>query len=219
MLPPVARDAASISSLSSSRRIRKLQGITIVWMVVECSVALTSAWRAHSPALAAFGADSFVELLSAVVVVMQFAPRWALRPSVAARLAGALLLVLACVIAAISIATLVGKVAPDASRSGIAITLCALLIMPLLSRAKRRTAREAGNRALAADAVQSATCAYLAALTLVGLVLNALFRIGWIDPMAALFAIPILLLEARKALQGEVCGCCAPAGEAKVHQG
>jgi divalent metal cation (Fe/Co/Zn/Cd) transporter len=65
--------------------------------------------------------------------------------------------------------------------------------MPILSRAKRRNANLTGNRALAADAVQSATCAYLAGLTLLGLALNATLHIRWVDPLAALIAIPIIV--------------------------
>jgi divalent metal cation (Fe/Co/Zn/Cd) transporter len=53
--------------------------------------------------------------------------------------------------------------------------------MPLLVWGKRKAAEATNNRALAADAVQSATCAYLAALTIAGLALNALFDIHWVD--------------------------------------
>jgi hypothetical protein len=56
----------------TNRTIKHLQVITICWMLVECSVALTASWRAHSPALLAFGSDSSVELLSAIVVLLQF---------------------------------------------------------------------------------------------------------------------------------------------------
>jgi hypothetical protein len=47
--------------------------------------------------------------------------------------------------------------------------------MPVLSRAKRKAARMSGDRALAADAIQSATCAYLAASTCVALHSTRLF--------------------------------------------
>jgi hypothetical protein len=58
----------------------------------------------------------------------------------------------------------------------------ALIVMPLLAWGKRRTAHATNNsHALAADAVQSATCAYLAVLTLAGLAINAAFHIHWID--------------------------------------
>jgi hypothetical protein len=40
------------------RRVLRLQVLTIVWMTVECIVALGSAWTARSPALFGFGGDS-----------------------------------------------------------------------------------------------------------------------------------------------------------------
>ncbi len=88
------------------------------------------------------------------------------------------------------------------------ITVAALLAMPVLAWLKRREARRIDNVALAADAVQSATCAYLAVITLVGLVLNAIFRIAWFDSAAALAALPLLLKEGRAAWRAESCGCC-----------
>jgi hypothetical protein len=51
-------------------------------------------------------------------------------------------------------------------------------------------------------------CAYLAAITLFGLAINAAFHVCWIDPVAALAAIPIICIEGRRALRGDVCGCC-----------
>lgn len=201
-------DACLPVSKSRARTILRLQIITIGWMLIECSTALTAAWKAHSPALLAFGSDSSVELLSALVVLFQFTPVFKVSVERAARVAGFLLFILAAVVALISISALVFRVQPDASRLGIAVTAIALCIMPILSNAKRKNADITGNRALAADAVQSATCAYLAGLTLLGLVFNAALHIRWIDPLAALVAIPIICIEAKRALQGEQCGCC-----------
>jgi divalent metal cation (Fe/Co/Zn/Cd) transporter len=79
--------------------------------------------------------------------------------------------------------------------------------MPLLAWGKRKAAASINNRALAADAVQSATCAYLAAITLLGLALNASWHFRWADPVAALAAIPILVVEGKRSLKGEQCGC------------
>jgi divalent metal cation (Fe/Co/Zn/Cd) transporter len=80
--------------------------------------------------------------------------------------------------------------------------------MPGLASFKRRTANVTGSRALGADAVQSATSAYLAAITLAGLDLNALFQIHSVDSAAALAALPILVIVGRRAMRGESCGCC-----------
>jgi divalent metal cation (Fe/Co/Zn/Cd) transporter len=185
-----------------------LQGVTLAWMLVECAVSLYAAWDAHSVALLTFGADSFVELLSALVVLFSFVPSFALNKERAARWAGVLLFALAVVIALTAVVTLARGSAAGTSCAGIGITIAALMVMPVLAWMKRRTARATDNRALAADAVQSATCAYLAAITLAGLGVNALFHIRWVDSAAALVAIPVLVVEGQKAMRGEGCGCC-----------
>lgn len=185
-----------------------VQSVTLVWMLVECAVSLYGAASAHSPALLAFGADSFVELLSATVVLLAIVPSFPLTKGRAARLAGILLFVLAGVVALVTILSLLYRIRPEASCSGIAITFAALVVMPILAWAKRRTAQRTNNRALAADAVQSATCAYLAAITLMGLAINIVWHISWVDSVAALLALPILIIEGQRALRGESCGCC-----------
>jgi divalent metal cation (Fe/Co/Zn/Cd) transporter len=188
-----------------SRQIVRLQVVTLIWMVVECALALFSAWRARSPVLLAFGADSLIELLSALVVLLQFVPRLSRSTARATRLAGMLLFMLAAVITMSSAFALWQHVRPDTSWIGIGVTIAALVVMPLLSSAKRKAGKTARNAALTADAVQSATCAYLAGITLAGLVLNAVLHIRWIDPAAALVAVPVICLEGKKALQGEEC--------------
>jgi divalent metal cation (Fe/Co/Zn/Cd) transporter len=185
-----------------------LQGITLVWMSVECGLSLYAAAAAHSPALLAFGSDSFVELLSSGVVLLQFLPQVSISERKAARAAGALLFALALIVCVMAIASLALHLRPETSRLGIGITLAALIVMPILAKLKREEAHHTNNAALAADAVQSATCAYLAVIALAGLAINALFHIAWFDSLAALVAIPLLLKEGRAAWQGKVCGCC-----------
>jgi divalent metal cation (Fe/Co/Zn/Cd) transporter len=177
-------------------------------MLAECGVSLNGAISAHSTALLSFGADSFVELLSATVVLLAILPSFPLTKARAARLAGILLFVLAGVVALVTVLSLLYRVKPETSCSGMAITFAALIVMPILAWAKHRTAKRTNNRALAADAVPSATCAYLAAITLAGLAINAIWHIGWVDSAAALLALPILIVEGRRALRGESCGCC-----------
>lgn len=184
-----------------------LQGITLVWMILECGVALWSAIKTHSPALLAFGADSLVELLSASVVLLQFTPRMRLKEAQAARIAGVLLYVLAAVVMAIAVSTLTLGAKPEASIPGIVITALALVVMPLLAWQKRRVAHRRGDAAMAADAVQSATCAYLAVITLIGLAVNAAWHIAWMDSAAAIVAVPVIVVEARRAMRGKSCGC------------
>jgi len=184
-----------------------LQAITILWMLAECALSLYAAWSAQSAALLAFGGDSLVELLSAGVVLFSVRQTSLLSRERAARASGVLLFLLAAVVACAAVTTLVHGSHPEASWLGIGVSIAALIVMPALAWLKRKTARTTGNQALAADAVQSATCAYLAAITLAGLAANSLLHIQWLDPVAALAALPILAIEGRRALQGEVCGC------------
>jgi divalent metal cation (Fe/Co/Zn/Cd) transporter len=191
-----------------SKTVLWLQLITLAWMLVECGVSLYAANVAHSAALLAFGSDSFVELLSASLVLAQFITGVAIAERRTSRLAGGLLFLLALIVGATAVVSLVLRVKPETSGIGMAITIAALVAMPGLAWLKRREARRSGNAALAADAVQSATCAYLALVTLTGLAMNAVFHIAWMDSLAALVAVPILIKEGRSAWRGQSCGCC-----------
>jgi len=121
-----------------TRLVVLIQGSTLAWMLVECGVSLYSAATAHSPALLAFGADSLVELLSASVVLLAVLPSFPLSKGRASRLAGILLFALAGVVAAVAILALVFRATPATNCNGIAITVAALVIMPILARAKRK---------------------------------------------------------------------------------
>jgi divalent metal cation (Fe/Co/Zn/Cd) transporter len=174
-------------------------------MVVECGVSLYAAQRAHSVALLAFGSDSLIEFFSALVVLFQFLPRFPLSRKRTEQCAAVLLFLLAGAVVCIAIVS--SRMPVETSLPGIVITALALIAMPVLATLKRREARRIGNTPLAADATQSATCAYLAAVTLVGLAINALWRISWVDAAAALAAVPILAVEGRRTWRGEACGC------------
>jgi divalent metal cation (Fe/Co/Zn/Cd) transporter len=196
--PPVLR----------SHAVLWIQGVTLAWMLIECGASLYAAAAAHSPAMLAFGSDSVVELLSATLVLVQFSSPKMVSERNAGRIAGALLFLLALTVAATAVLSLALRLQPETSRLGMVITIAALVAMPLLATWKRREARRINNVALAADAVQSATCAYLALITLTGLAANAAFHIPWVDSMAALVAVPVLFYEGRSAWQGHACGCC-----------
>lgn len=190
-----------------SQAVLWIQGITVLWMVVECGVSLIAAESAHSPALLAFGSDSLVELLSALIVLLQFTSNFNVSQRVAERSAGVLLFALAALVALVAALSLAGRVQPKESLLGVGVTVIALVIMPVLSWLKRKEARRLSNTALAADAVQSAACAYLAGIALIGLGLNAAVHIRWFDSAAALIAVPLLLKEGREAWRGHLCTC------------
>ena len=178
-------------------------------MSVEAAVSLLAAWRARSPALLAFGGDSAIELASAVVVIWRFhaiaAKEHAERR--AARIAGALLFVLAAGIVATAVMALLGYREPKPTFLGIAILIAATAFMPLLAKEKRRLSATTGSAAMKADAVQSALCAYLSLIALAGLAINAIWHVRWADPVAALAVLPLIVWEGRDVMRGKPCGC------------
>lgn len=199
-----------IAASDAVQRIRRVQAITIAWMGVEAAVSLFSAWRARSPALLAFGGDSAVELLSAVVVLRRFRTNAAHEHTErrAARVAGLLLFALAAYVALASFMSLLGYSEPKPSALGIAVLVVAAAGMPWLAREKRKLSAATGSAALRADAAESALCAYLSVIALVGLGMNAIWRMRWADPVAALVILPLILWEGREAIRGKPCGCC-----------
>ena len=202
----------SIGSAAFTRMaVMRLQVLSTIWMTIECGVALYGAWQAHSVVLMAFGADSFVELLSAILVLLAFSPRIRISRTRSAQLAGILLYVLAGVVVITAILAWRIRIRPESSPAGMAITIAALVGMPILAWQKRRLSRETGSQVLAADSVQSATCAWMAAAALAGLIADATLHVRWVDSVAALAVLPLLLLEARNAMRGESCGCCSSA--------
>jgi cation diffusion facilitator family transporter len=191
-----------------------LELATIAWNIVEGIVAVTAGAQAHSVALVAFGIDSFIETASAAVV------GWRLRDELrgrsaehaerverrAARIAGALLMLLALYIVVDAIARLLGfGEHAGGSRLGMAITALSLLVMPALAYAKLRVSRALNSRALRADAYETITCTWLSVTTLSGLVLNAAFGWWWADPLAALILVPLIVREGLAAWRADTC--------------
>jgi len=192
------------------RRIQRVQIVTIVWMSVEAAVSLFAAWRARSPALLAFGGDSAIELFSAVVVLLRFRATAAHGDAErrAARVAGALLFALAAFVAVTSVTSLLGYSEPKPTVPGTAILVAAAVVMPWLVKEKRRLSGATASAALRADAAQSALCAYLSLIALVGLAINAIWHARWADPVAAFAILPLIAWEGREAMRGKACGCC-----------
>jgi hypothetical protein len=201
-------EISPVTVARSNSAVFWLQGITLLWMLVECILSLYAAATARSPVMLAFGSDSFVELLSAGVVLVPFLPRVSVSERKAARAAGVLLFALAAVVCVTAIGSLALRLQPETSRLGMGITVAALIVMPVLAKLKRSEARRSNNAALASDAVQSAASAYLAKIALIGLAMNSFFHIAWFDSLAALAAVPLLVKEGRAAWRGAVCSCC-----------
>ncbi len=190
-----------------------MEYLTIAWNAFEAAVALISGLLAGSIALLGFGLDSVIETISAGILLWRLraeddAERRERAELVARRLVGACFLLLAAYIAIESVRALWIRATPECSIAGILIAVAAVVLMPLLGRAKRRVAASINSRALHADSRQADFCAYLSAILLAGLLAHALLGWWWADPVAALFMTPIIAREAVRGLRGQGCDDC-----------
>jgi len=162
---------------------------------------------AGSVALVGFGLDSVIETASAGILLWRFRSDDLRRERTARKLVGVCFLMLATYVAVESIHSLWTRAQPERSLPGILIAAAAMIVMPLLGRAKRRVAAELNSSALRSDSRQADFCAYLSAILLAGLLLHALVGWWWADPVAALVMTPIIAREGVQGLRGEECEC------------
>jgi divalent metal cation (Fe/Co/Zn/Cd) transporter len=189
---------------------RALQYLTIAWNSAECLVALAAGFVAGSIALVGFGFDSAVEVTSSLAAL------WRLRNDAdeagreaaerrTLRIVGLCFLLLAAYVFCDAVIALIERRSPDHSRVGIVLAALSMIVMPLLVRSKRRIATRLGSGALEAEARQTQVCAYLSAILLAGLGLNAGLGWWWSDPVAGLVMVPLIANEGWQALKGRTC--------------
>ena len=198
------------------QRGRKLEYFTIAWNTVEGLVAVAAGVFAGSISLVGFGIDSFIEVTSGSVLLWRMSVdahehRRAANEKRALRFVGVCFLLLAAYVAYESATDLWLRRAPEHSIPGIILACVSLVVMPLLSRAKRKVGRSLGSAAMHADAKQTEFCTYLSAILLLGLLLNTFFNLWWADPVAAVIMVPIIVREGIEGVQGKACDDCRSA--------
>ena len=191
------------------RRGRLLEYVTIGWNSAEAVIAIGAGIVAGSIALVGFGLDSIIEVSSGAALLWRLhmdAPHKRERAeTISLKIVGISFLALSAYVAIDAAHSLITRETPRASYVGIGLAALSLVVMPLLARAKRKVAANINSRALQADSRQTDICAYLSAILLGGLLLNALFGWWWADPIAALVMTPIIVKEGIEALRGETC--------------
>jgi divalent metal cation (Fe/Co/Zn/Cd) transporter len=184
---------------------RRLEYFTLGWNLTEAAVAISAGLFAGSIALMGFGIDSLIESLSGGILLwrLQWTKTDESRERLAHRLVGISFFFLAVYVAFEAGKSLLRHEEPEISVVGIILSIVSLIVMPLLARAKRRVAAKIDSRALYADSRQTDICAYLSAILLGGLLLNALFGCWWADPVAALCMVPLIFHEGMEAVRGQ----------------
>ena len=190
------------------KRAVRLAWATIAWNVVEAVVAIAAGTAASSIALIGFGLDSTVEVMSAVVIVWQFRGLAEDRERRALKLIAMSFFGLAAYVGVQAIVDLLRRSEPESSAVGIGLAIVSMVVMPVLARAKRRNGNAMGSATVLADSNQTKLCAYLSAILLAGLILNAIAGWWWADPIAALAIAGLAVNEGREAWRGETCDDC-----------
>jgi divalent metal cation (Fe/Co/Zn/Cd) transporter len=183
-------------------------------MVVEAVVAVGAGIAAGSLVLLAFGLDSIIELASAGVLIWRLSVE--LRRGqefsehaerLASRIGGGLLFALAAYVVLSAAWSLWTRQGAESSIIGLLVSLLALPIMRALAHRKITLAERLGSRAMRADAMESITCGWLSLVVVVSLMAQAAVGAWWIDPVASLAIVWLLVKEGREAWGGKECGC------------
>jgi divalent metal cation (Fe/Co/Zn/Cd) transporter len=189
---------------------RRLEYFTIVWNLMEGIISLLAGILAGSISLVGFGVDSFIEVASGTIILWRMTvdrdtAHRERNEELALRLVGFSFLGLAGCLVFQSVIRFADEKTPQPSTLGMVIAALSLIVMPLLSSAKREVARRLGSLAMAADAKQTDFCAYLSAILLAGLLLNFAYGWWWADPVAALIMAAIIGNEGINSSLGKKC--------------
>lgn len=215
MASEMAREGSPSLPAPDWRRIALwLVAATLAYNVVEAAVALWAGTAADSIALFGFGLDSLIEVAAASVLLWRL--RMEAQGAEAAtieraehrvhRFVGGTFIALAVYVVGDATWTLMSGGRAAESTAGLILAGASLVIMPIVSIAKLRAAREIGSRALRAEAKETLACSYLSFTLLLGLGANAWLAWWWADPVAALLMVPWLLKEGIEGWRAE--GCC-----------
>jgi len=197
------------------RKALGLEYFTVGYNVLEGVLAIVAGILAGSIALVGFGLDSAVESSSGSVIIWRLTRHGKVSPEeeerverIAVRLVGVSFFLLGAYVFFESVRKLYLMEAPEPSLFGIVIAATSVIVMPVLSRAKLKTAREMGSRSLAADSKQTFICSLLSVALLVGLGLNYLFGLWWADPAAALVIVFFIIREGIESFrEDKLCAC------------
>jgi divalent metal cation (Fe/Co/Zn/Cd) transporter len=190
------------------RRALRLEYITVGWNVVEAMVAIGAGVIAGSVALIGFGADSAIEVISAVGLLWRLrkaGPHAPVSEESPAEKRALYVVAITFFLLALSITweavnSLISREEPVTSPVGIILAVLSLAVMPTLAFAKQRVGMEMGSRALIADSKETWLCSYLSLTLLLGVGAYVVVGWWWADPVGALAMLPIIVWQGWETL-------------------
>jgi divalent metal cation (Fe/Co/Zn/Cd) transporter len=201
---------ATMARQAEAHRGKLLEYFTVIWNGLEGIVAVVAGTLAGSISLLGFGIDSFIEVTSGATLLWRMSVDADIESrekneKLSLRIVGFCFLVLALYITYSAISDLIRRTAPEHSIPGIVLACVSLIVMPILSRAKKRVGCALNSAAMKADARQTDFCVYLSAILLAGLVLNFALGWWWADPVAALIMVPVIAKEGIDGIRVRAC--------------
>jgi Cation efflux family len=188
-------------------RAIRLSQVTIAWSLLTGLSAVAVGIIVGGLTLAGYGLNAIADGTASVILLHRFHTerqephRGESLERRAGRLVGVALFVISLYLGVSAIRALATHHSPDATALGVAIAVAAMIVLPPLAIAKRRTAARLRSAALRADGVLTAVAAALALGALLGLVLGPAFGWWWADAVIALALVGVLVREAWSILR------------------
>lgn len=202
------RDAGWVRA---ARRARWLAWASLLWMCVEGVLGLWQGLVAGSISLTGWALGSAVEGLASLLVVWRFTGSRTLSETAerqAQRGVAISFWLIAPYIAFESVRNLLTAARPETTVVGIILTAVALLLMPMLGRAKQTLGARLDSRATTGEGMQNYLCAAQSAAVLLTLAVIAVWPGGWwLDPAVGLVIAGFAVWQGVGAWRGEECSC------------
>lgn len=198
---------------------RKLSAFTIIYNLIEGMVSVYFGLEEDSVSLLGFGLDSFVEVASAIIVLIKLRstePDNNLKNERRATFAiGILFLVLSLNVFGNSFYQLYNKGTPGTTLPGVIVSVVSLSFMFFLWKMKEKVAVSLNSSTIMADAKCSLACIKLSGVLLAGSLLYWLVpTLWWVDSAAAIIIGYFILREGTEMIQSSRkkefkggCGC------------
>lgn len=176
-----------------------LEYFALTWLTVEIVVSIYAGFIAGSFALLAFGGDSLIELVSALVVLQHLrkdSEGFDVNTEKVEKFVSILLFLLIPVIGIGALYSYSIGLRAEASPLGIAIAIGAVIIMPYLWLEKKKIGRDTQCYPLITDAAESATCFFMSVALLGGLLAEFFLGLWWVDYVATVLILAFVAKEA-----------------------
>jgi divalent metal cation (Fe/Co/Zn/Cd) transporter len=190
---------------------------TIAYNIIEGLISVYFGIKDDTLALFGFGADSFIETLSGIGILIMIIRLKKFGETnkgkfekLALQITGWCFYVLALVLLVNGIYNMSKGIKPESTLPGVIITGISVIVMIWLVIAKKNIGRKLDSSPIIADANCSLVCVYMSVVVLLSSLLFEIFHIGWIDLLGTAGIIYFSVkegAEAFKKAKSNVYGC------------